>query len=157
MNDDVNTISLHDLTQKIGTVVGISAWYTIDQQLIDNFGTLTLDRYFIHVDPERAKNESPYGGTIAHGLLILSLLSDMASSSLPVCSGMRSAVNYGFDKIRFVEAVPSGSRVRAHFKLAAVSERSASQVLLRYSVHVEIENNVKPALIADWLSLIFLA
>jgi acyl dehydratase len=156
MSEAPGTISLHELQQRTGQILGVSAWYTIDQPLIDRFAELTRDRQFIHVDPVRARAESPFGGTIAHGFLILSLLSDMAAQSLPVCEGIASGVNYGFDRIRFVAPVPSNSRVRTHFTLGEVTLRSASQVLIRYTASVEIEGGNRPALTADWLSLLFL-
>jgi acyl dehydratase len=149
-------ISLQELTQKLGSVIATSAWYAIDQPMIDRFAAITYDNYFIHVDPERAKTDGPYGGTIAHGMLILSLLSDMAARSLPTLQGLTSAVNYGFDKVRFVTPVRSGSRVRAHFELGAVDHRAAAQIRLCYRVKIEIEGKTRHALIADWWSLIFI-
>jgi acyl dehydratase len=149
-------LSLSELQQKIGQTLGVSDWQRIDQALIDRFAELTHDRHFIHIDPARAQTEGPYGGTIAHGFLILSLLSHMAEQSLPACEGLVSAVNYGFDTVRFLAPVRSGSRVRAHFTLAAAGRRAATQVLIRYEARVEIEGEAGPALIADWLSLIFL-
>jgi acyl dehydratase len=110
----------------VGTRLATSGWKKIDQSLIDRFADVTNDRYFLHVDPLRALTEGPYGGTIAHGLLILSLVSDMAAQSLPVCAGMTRAVNYGFNRIRFIEPVRCGSRIRAHFVPAGVDARPAS-------------------------------
>ncbi|HSB98225.1 MAG TPA: MaoC family dehydratase [Spongiibacteraceae bacterium] len=151
------TLTPIELQEKIGQVLGVSAWYAIDQALIDRFADVTLDHQFIHVDPQRAKAESPYGGTIAHGLLILSLISDMANRCLPLCENAAGGVNYGYDKIRFVAPVRSGKRVRGHFTLLAATPRAAAELLLRYAVSIEIEDEAKPALIADWLSLVFLA
>jgi acyl dehydratase len=153
---EITTLSLAELHDKIGEVLGTSAWYPIDQPLIDRFADVTLDHQFIHIDPLRAQAEGPYGGTIAHGLLTLSLISAMAVQSLPVCENVRGGVNYGFDKIRFLAPVRSGSRVRGVFTLLALSPRNECELLLRYGVAVEIEGETKPALIADWLSLIFL-
>lgn len=149
------TIALDDLRNSIGRVLGISGWCPIDQALIDRFADITNDRYFIHVDPERARTEGPYGDTIAHGLLILALLSDMAARSLPVCEGITGAVNYGFDRVRFLAPVRSGSRVRAHFTLIDVNLRNDNQVLIGYRVEVEVEGEQQHAVVADWLSLIF--
>lgn len=152
-----NRISIAALRQLQGTVVATSPWYPIEQSLIERFADVTGDRYFIHVDPERAKAEGPYGGTIAHGMLVLSLLSDMAARSLPVLEDFAGAVNYGFDKVRFIAPVPSGCRVRAHFTLADIATRPAAQVLIRYRVTIEIEGNNRCALAADWLSLVFVS
>jgi len=149
------TLTPLELKQKAGQVLGVSAWYVIDQALIDRFADVTLDHQFIHVDPQRAKAESPYGGTIAHGLLILSLISDMANRSLPHCEDAIGGVNYGYDKIRFLAPVRSGKRLRGHFTLLAATPHA--ELLLRYAVSIEIEGETKPALIADWLSLLFLA
>lgn len=150
-----NRISLEALKGLQGSVVATSPWHTIDQSLIDRFADITGDNYFIHVDEQRARSEGPYGGTIAHGMLVLSLLSDMAANSLPVLEDLASAVNYGFDKIRFIAPVPSGSRVRAQFTLLDAVPRSAVQVLIRYRISVEIEGIRRHALAADWLSLVF--
>lgn len=150
-----NRISFDALKKLQGSIVATSTWHTIDQSLIDRFADITGDNYFIHVDEQRAKSEGPYGGTIAHGMLVLSLLSDMAARSLPALEDLASAVNYGFDKIRFIAPVPSGSRVRAHFTLVDAVPRAATQILVRYRVTVEIEGQSRSALGADWLSLIF--
>jgi acyl dehydratase len=148
-------LSPSELQEKIGQVLGVSAWYVIDQALIDRFADVTLDHQFIHVDPQRAKVESPYGGTIAHGLLILSLISDMANRCLPLCENATGGVNYGYDKIRFLAPVRSGKGVRGHFTLLAATPRGDAELLLRYAVSIEIEDETKPALIADWLTLVF--
>lgn len=153
---NATTLSLAELQDKIGHTLGLSGWELIDQPLIDRFAHITRDREFIHTDPERARREGPFGGTIAHGLLILSLVSDMANRALPRCAQVASGVNYGYDKVRFIAPVRCGSRVRAHFTLLAVEPRAERQVLIRYAVRVEVDNELKPALIADWSSLLFL-
>ena len=116
----------------------VSRWLTVDQARIDAFAKITEDEQFIHVDPERAA-ETAFGGTVAHGFLTLSLLSAMAYSALPRIEGAAHGVNYGFDRVRFVRPVPSGSRVRGHFTLRAVTPRSAREWQLTYDVSVEIE------------------
>ncbi|HLX97916.1 MAG TPA: MaoC family dehydratase [Roseiarcus sp.] len=129
-----------------------SRWLTVDQARIDAFAKVTEDELFIHVDPERAK-ATQFGGTIAHGFLTLSLLSAMAYSALPRIEGAVHGVNYGFDRVRFVHPVRSGSRVRAHFTLHTATLRSEREWRLTYEVSVEIEGVQKPALAANWLTM----
>ena len=129
-----------------------SRWMIVDQERIDAFAKVTEDEQFIHVDAERA-SATAFGGTVAHGFLTLSLLSAMAYSALPRIEGAVHGVNYGFDRVRFVRPVPSGSRVRGHFTLRAVAPRSANEWQLTYDVSVEIEGAQKPALAATWLTM----
>jgi acyl dehydratase len=143
------------LESMIGHDVGVSDWALIDQRMIDTFADVTFDPYFIHTDPGRAKQETQFGGTIAHGFLTLSMLSAMAYDSLPDIKGRTVGMNYGFDKIRFISPVPSGSRIRGRFKIADV-QRKPGQVVVKYAVTVEIEGKEKPALAAEWLTLAFL-
>ncbi|MDH7793939.1 MULTISPECIES: MaoC family dehydratase [unclassified Beijerinckia] len=131
--------------------VRVSPWLLIDQHRIDGFADVTEDHQFLHVDVEAAA-KGPFGGTIAHGFLSLSLLSKMAKMAVPM-EGASAVLNYGFDRVRFLTPVPSGSRIRGHFTLSQVSPRAAGQILLQYKVEVEIEGVVKPALSADWLML----
>jgi acyl dehydratase len=130
----------------------VSRWMTVDQERIDAFAKVTEDEQFIHVNPERAA-ETAFGGAVAHGFLTLSLLSAMAYSALPKIEGAAHGVNYGFDHVRFVRPVPSGSRVRGRFTLREVTPRSAHQWRLTYDVSVEIEGVEKPALAATWLTM----
>lgn len=146
-------ISLSALTAKIGQVIGRSEWHEIDQSRIDRFADLTDDRQFIHVDPARAAAETPFGGAIAHGFLVLSLLSAMAARVLPTLEGAVAGINYGFDRVRFLAPVLAGSRVRGIFTIGDVVRRNPGEVLIRLAVTVEIENQAKPALMADWLAL----
>ncbi len=139
----------------LGQDIGVSDWALIDQKMIDAFAGVTFDPYFIHTDPERAKQETQFGGTIAHGFLTLSMLSAMAYDALPDIKGRTVGMNYGFDKIRFISPVPSGSRIRGRFKLADL-QRKPGQVVVKYAVTVEIEGMEKPALAAEWLTLAFL-
>jgi acyl dehydratase len=135
-----------------GTEIGISNWMTIDQKRIDAFAEVTEDRQFIHVDPEAAR-ASPFGGTIAHGFLTLSMLSALAMDALPEIEGRAMGVNYGFEKLRFLSPVPAGARIRGRFKLDSVTVRSPTEFLSRNIVTVEIEGAEKPALVAEWLTL----
>ena len=129
-----------------------SRWLVVDQRRIDEFAKITEDMQFIHVDPERAR-ATIFGGTVAHGFLTLSLLSAMAYGVLPRIEGVAHGVNYGFERVRFLNPVRSGSRVRAHFTLVSATARSDREWLLTYDVSVEIEGAPKPALAAQWLTL----
>lgn len=147
--------SLDDITARIGTVIGTSDWITLDQKRINEFADVTEDRQFIHVDPNAAK-ETMFGGTVAHGFLSLSLLSRMAFDVMLVPDNLKMAVNYGFDRIRFLAPVPAGARVRGIFTLTNVEEKSLGQLLMHHNVMVDIDVTEKPALTADWLSLLIL-
>lgn len=146
-------ISLDDLKSRTGQEIGVSSWHVIDQSQIDRFADVTGDRQFIHVDPERASAETPFGGTIAHGFLTLSLLSAMGQEVLPVLRNRTMGINYGLDRVRFLSPVPTGVRVRGRFALSEIAMRSETQAMLRYQVTVEIEGTEKPALAADWITL----
>jgi len=145
---------LAEIRARIGTEVGVSSWLTVDQARIEVFSDATDDHQFIHVDPEAAA-KTPFGGTIAHGFLTLSLLSRMAADAMLVPDGVRMGVNYGFDRVRFLAPVKSGKRVRGRFTLDSIEEKAPGQWLLRHTVTVEIEDEGKPALIAQWLGLMF--
>ena len=146
--------SLEEIRSRAGEEVGVSDWILIDQERIDAFADATEDRQFIHVDPAAAA-ETPFGGTIAHGFLTLSLLSRMAADAMFVPEGLKMAVNYGFDRVRFLAPVRSGKRVRGRFTLDSAEEKAPGQWLMRHSVTVEIEGEEKPALTAEWLGLMF--
>ena len=146
--------SLDEIRARIGQEVGISAWLTVDQSRIDAFADATDDRQFIHVDPEGAAR-TPFGGTIAHGFLSLSLLSRMAAEATLLPEGLKMAVNYGFDRVRFLAPVRSGKRVRGRFTLDSVDQKAPGQWLMRHKVTVEIEGEDRPALTAEWLGLMF--
>jgi acyl dehydratase len=148
-------VTLDELHSRIGTQVGVSEWITIDQKRIDEFADVTEDRQFIHVDPNAAK-ETMFGGTVAHGFLSLSLLSRMAFDVMLVPDNLKMAVNYGFDSIRFLAPVPVGARIRGIFTLTNVEEKSLGQLLVHHNVMVDIDLTEKPALTADWLSLLIL-
>jgi acyl dehydratase len=142
------------LAARVGQEIGVSAWTTIDQPMIDAFAKLTGDTHFIHVDPARAAQVLPSKGTIAHGFLTLSLLSNMAYQVCPTIEGVRFPLNYGFNRLRFVAPVPTGSRVRGHFVLESAEAIDAAQRQIVYQVTVEIEGLPKPALVAQWLTRI---
>ena len=146
---------LTDIKNRIGEEVGVSEWIAIDQARIDVFAEATEDRQFIHVDTAAAA-KTPFGGTIAHGFLTLSLLSRMAADAMLVPEGVKMAVNYGLDRVRFLAPVRSGKRIRGRFALDAVEEKAPGQLLLRHIVTVEIEGEQKPALTAIWLGLMFI-
>src|ERR1700687_5519619 len=117
------TTTIEEMKARIGQEVGVSDWHVMDQARIDRFADVTEDHQFIHVDPARAKAETPFGGTIAHGFLTLSLLATMGYEALPQIEGRVMGINYGFDKVRFLQPVRAGSRLRARYKLRDVTER----------------------------------
>ena len=141
----------------VGQEVGVSNWHLVDQERINEFAEATEDHQFIHVDPERAKRETPFGAAIAHGFLTLSLMSVFSYEAMPKIIGTTMGVNYGFDKMRFLSPVRAGSRVRGRFVLTEAMLRKPTEMLSRTSVTVEIEGETKPALVADWLGLIYFA
>jgi acyl dehydratase len=144
--------SLDEIRGRIGTEVGVSSWITIDQARIDAFADVTEEWQFIHVDAEAAAR-TPFGGTIAHGFLTLSMISKMGGEVMLVPDGTKVVINYGLDRVRFLAPVRSGSRVRGRFTLDSMEEKAPGQWLLRHIVTVEIEGEDKPALSAAWLSL----
>ena len=148
-------VTLDEIRSRVGTEIGVSDWITVDQSRIDAFAAATEDHQFIHVDAEAAA-KTPFGGTIAHGFLSLSLLSRMAHDVMLAPEGMKMGVNYGFDRVRFLAPVRSGKRVRGRFVLEDASEKAPGQLLTRHSVTVEIEGEDKPALTATWLGLLFI-
>ena len=147
--------ALDDIRLAIGTEIGVSEWIKVAQDRIDAFAEATEDRQFIHTDPASAA-QTPFGGTIAHGFLSLSLLSRMAADVMQIPDTAKMAVNYGLDRVRFIAPVRAGSRVRGRFILDAVEDKAPGQLLLRHTVTVEIEGEDKPALTAQWLGLIFI-
>ena len=148
----MKTTSPSELQLLVGTEIGTSEWLEIDQGRIDTFAEVTEDRQFIHVNKELAE-KTPFGGTIAHGFLTLSLLSHFSEASGLVIEGVKMGINYGFEKIRFLAPVPNGSRVRGRFFLKSVLEKKEGNFLITYQVSVDIEGSEKPALVADWLTL----
>ncbi|MCK1545938.1 MaoC family dehydratase [Bradyrhizobium sp. 147] len=150
-------ITLDAYQAMVGKEIGVSSWHLIDQPRIDAYADVIEDHQFIHVDPERAKKETAFGTTIAHGFLTMSLMSIMSYEVMPVIAGTTMGVNYGFDKLRFISPVRSGKRVRGRFVLTEAKLRKAGELQSRTNVTVEIEGEDKPALVADWLGLIYFA
>jgi acyl dehydratase len=148
-------VSLAVYQGMVGKEIGASSWYLVDQKRIDVFADVIEDHQFIHIDPERAKKETPFGATVAHGFLTMSLLSIMSYEVMPVIEGTTMGVNYGFDKLRFISPVRAGSRVRGRFVLAEAKLRKPKELQSRTNVIVEIEGEDKPALVADWIGLIY--
>ncbi|MBB3964707.1 MaoC family dehydratase [Rhizobium metallidurans] len=146
-------ISLADVRGLVGTETGLSDWIVVDQTMIDAFADATHDHQFIHTDPVRAA-ESPFGGTIAHGFLTLSLLSTMNYNCLPKVREQTMGINYGFDAVRFAAPVKAGARIRGRFVLAEARFRGAGMLMTTYEVTIEIENERKPALTARWTTII---
>ncbi|MDD9720264.1 MaoC family dehydratase [Sulfitobacter sp. PR48] len=137
----------------IGTEVGVSNWILVDQAMIDQFAETTHDMQWIHVDPERAAAETPFGGAIAHGFLTLSLASRFAYDCFSMLPGQVMGVNYGMNKLRFLKPVLAGSRLRGRFTLQAVRARGKEKMMRENLLTVEIEGEETPALIAEWLGL----
>ena len=146
--------SIEEIKARIGSEVGVSDWLLVDQARIDSFAAVTEDHQFIHIDPEAAA-KTPFGGTIAHGFLTLSLLSRMAADAMLRPDGIKMGVNYGFEKVRFIAPVRSGKRVRGRFVLASFEEKRPRQFQFTHQVTVEIEGEDKSALIAEWIGLLF--
>ena len=142
-----------ELAGLVGTTIGTSEWVEIGQQRINAFADVTEDHQFIHINEEAAKM-TPFGGTIAHGFLTLSMLSKLAEGATLTLEGVKMGVNYGFEKVRFINPVRSGSRIRGHFVLKSAEERKPGQTQLNYDVTVEIEGmgEDKPALVAEWIT-----
>lgn len=138
----------------VGRELGVSDWVTVDQQRIDDFAACTGDNQWIHVDVERAQRESPFGSTIAHGYLTLSLLPIMQYSVGTLPEGVKAALNYGADRVRFITPVKAGSRIRDHITLVAADDKGGGRVLVTSRHTVEIEGEDKPALVADTLALL---
>jgi len=146
--------TLDEIRKRIGEEVGVSSWILVDQARIDAFADASEDRQFIHVDPDAAA-QTPFGGTVAHGFLTLSLLSRMGAEAMLLPDSLKMAINYGLDRVRFLAPVRAGSRVRGRFRLDSIEEKAPGQVLMRHTVTVEIEGEDKPALTAEWLGLMF--
>jgi acyl dehydratase len=145
-------MDVRDLEKQVGEVIGSSDWTEVSQERIDLFAKATDDYQFIHVNPEMAKL-TPFGQTIAHGFLTLSMMSGMAES-LPKLN-VRMTMNYGLNKVRFLKPVLSGKRVRTHFKLLDLTEKNPGQWQQTLECTVEIEGEDKPALIAEWIIMQF--
>lgn len=147
-------VTIEELRGRVGQEVGLSKWFDIPQGAIDAFADLTHDHQFIHIDPAAAA-KTPFGGTVAHGFLTVSMLSAMAYDALPDIAGRTMGVNYGFDRLRMMSPVKAGARIRGRFVLKALESKSPQQHQFTHSVTVEIEGAEKPALAADWVTLAF--
>lgn len=152
-----NIINADQLGNYIGQEVGVSDWFEIDQDRINKFAEATGDFQYIHIDPERAA-QTPFGTTIAHGFLTLSLMSMLSADNGGIkLENSVMGINYGLDKVRFINPVKVGGKIRARFELASAEEKKPKHYLLKHNVTVEIEGEDKPALIAEWLGMTVIA
>ena len=152
--DSAATYSMATLEASVGREIGVSLWHIVDQRRIDEFAECTGDMQWIHVDVERAKRESPYGGTIAHGYLTLSMIGTLCIEAGAVPADASAALNYGLDKVRFLAPVRAGSRVRNHVTLTSVERKEKGRALIGMRNTLEIEGSDKPALVADTLAML---
>ena len=148
----MKTITKQEINDYVGYQAEPTEWHQVTQQQINQFADCTRDHQYIHTDPQRAK-DTPFGGTIAHGFLTLSMLSHFAESFSLTLDGIYMGVNYGFDSIRFLAPVKVNSRIRAHAKTLEISEKKPGQFISKTEVTIEIENEEKPALIAVWIGM----
>jgi acyl dehydratase len=142
--------SIEELRTHTGKEVGVSGWLTVSQEMINQFADATHDHQWIHLDRERAKAESPFGTTIAHGFLTMSLLVKLVGEAVEITAPSKLSVNYGFNRLRFVSPVPSDSRIRARVVLGSVKDVDGG-VEITWNVTVEVEGSAKPALVAEWI------
>jgi len=148
--------SLSTITQFVGKELGVTKWMTIEQEQINGFADFTGDHQWIHVDVERARRESPFGSTIAHGFLTLSLAAAWQYELGLIPAGVSEALNYGLERVRFLAPVKAGARIRDRVVLLAVEPKDKSRILLKTRNTIEIEGETRPALIAETLSLLLL-
>lgn len=145
---------IEELRGLVGQEVGSSDWFIVTHDLIRAFADVTGDQQWIHCDPERAKTESPYGTTIAHGFLTLSLLSQLHGQSVKIRGDFKMAINYGLNRVRFPAPVPASARIRTHSTLQSLEEIQGGYQLI-WAIMVEIENGPKPALVAEWITRLY--
>ena len=146
-------LSAAELASRIGEELGVSSWYLLDQERVNAYAKIIEDEQFIHIDPERTRDETPFGGTIAHGFLTMSLLSAMAYEVMPFMTGDEGmSINYGFNKLRFISPVPVGSRVRGRFSLLSYDQSKSDYSDIILTATVEIEGQSKPAMVAEWIN-----
>ena len=155
MQGPTRSMTLDELKTYTGKEVGVSEWFTLDQDRINRFADVTEDHMFLHENPEAAK-ATPFGGTIAHGLLTLSMVPVMAYQAMPGVSGTKMGVNYGYNKVRFMAPVKSGKRIRGRFVVKALEPQSGGRMQILQDVTVEIEDEPKPALIAEWVTMVWM-
>lgn len=151
MNNIDNLIN--DFKNKEGKIIGKSKWIKIDQKIISDFAIVTMDNQFIHLDHKRAIEETPFGSTIAHGFLILSLCTKFFVDVVGQMENEKMGINYGFNKVRFVNPVKCNDKIRGIFTLQEVSKRSQNEILFNHHLNVEIEGIEKPAVVCEWLNL----
>jgi acyl dehydratase len=152
-----NVVSASELGDFVGKEVGVTDWIEIDQQRINQFADATGDHQYIHVDPERAA-KTPFGTTIAHGFLTLSLMSMLSAKNGGIkLENTVMGINYGLDKVRFINPVKVGRKIRARFQLASAEEKKPKHYLMKHNVTIEIDGEDKPALIAEWLGMTVVA
>ena len=147
-------LSLEAYKEMVGQEIGLCDWLLIDQQRVDAFADITEDRQYIHIDPVAAA-ATPFGGTVAHGFLIMSMLSAMVAAATPSIEGAAMAVNYGMNNLHFIRPVRAGKRIRARFTLLDLKERTSHQWQTTLSVKVEIEGEEKPSIVVEW-SILYL-
>lgn len=143
-------VTVEEAQHYVGQEVGVTKWFPITQDRVNRFADATGDFQYLHIDRDRAMRESCYGGTIAHGLLVLSLLPMFSSQGTLKIRGATSAIIYGMDRLRFTSPVRIGSRIRARFTLLSVEQRNPGEVLLHHRVTIDIEGQDKPAMVVDW-------
>ena len=149
----VKVVPKEEMLDAIGTKFEPGPWIDVTQDRINSFADCTEDHQFIHVDEEAAKN-TPFGGTIAHGFLTLSLLPKLAEGTGVIPENVVMGLNYGFDKVRFLAPVKSGKRVRAHAEVADITRKDDNRFLVKQALSVEIEGEETPALVAEWLTMV---
>ena len=143
-----------ELSAHLGEEIGVSSWIMVDQRRIDEFAQCTDDRQWIHVDVERARRESPYGGTVAHGFLTLAAIAPAAFEVWIEPAGFHQAFNYGIERVRFISPVKAGARIRSRIRLVDVAAKGADRLLITTENTVEIEGEEKPALVATMLAMV---
>ena len=152
----LEVVAKEKLADYVGKELGAGDWFTVTQDQVNTFADATLDHQFIHIDEEKAK-ETPFGGTIAHGFLTLSMLVHLTENCSIVPENIVMGVNYGFDKVRFINPVRVGSEVRAKVTIADVTHKDGGQILIKQAISVEIKGQDKPALIGEWLLMYVVA
>ena len=155
MQGPVRTMTLDEVQSFTGKEIGVSDWFTLDQEKINQFADLTEDHMILHVDPAAAK-VTPFGGTIAHGLLTLSMMPVMAYQAMPGVSGTKMGVNYGYNKVRFMAPVKNGKRIRGHFVVQGIEDKGDDRRQITHDVSIEIEGESKPALVAEWITMVWM-
>jgi acyl dehydratase len=145
-----------ELQSHVGTKYEPSDWITLDQERINTFADCTEDHQYIHLDEEAAA-KTPFGGTIAHGFLTLSMLSRMVEGNGVIPENVVMGINYGFDKVRFLAPVRAGKRIRANIELLEIQEKDGNRFLIKQGISMEIEGEETPALVCEWLSMLVTA